>query len=633
MQSFKKLLTNPYTYIFLTTYYGVWLVWNFVKIPFSNPAGIISLLPSLNYNPTNNLLRFALAIFLPPLACFIYYWLSNSGLKFWNNKKLRLATSVVVVLASLIMCVGMGIVQASTNAKNNPVGHEGKYAQLDSFHEGEALGPAVSYQDSSLKPYKNYVFLHGVFQDPGRAVLAFKLFGRSIGAVRAFATILTIIAFVLIYVLMLTLFKGSVVKSGLALSLFGFLLLPSTTLPFLGKYLIGIQLPFRDITTILILIGAILGYRWVQAGKRLYAGLAAGAVGFVACIGFVNSTDRAIYGLMIATFWLILIAFISRAKIFTRVVLPAFALGGILGLPVVGAALKWDFVDFILFLKAISRYKEFLDGIPFNRPDVPVSLLMLLTAGGITIIGAWLLQAWQSTASSKASLKTRFIKLRTPLAKLINEHFVVILLFATSTVFLRSAVGRADLGHFTYSVQWIYLLLIYLFVAWLYARWGKKQSLIYVSILVLVCACAFFVGSVKKIDLSKDAFPIHVKDESFVRADHMQTAKFIKQNLRGDESFMTFTSEGSWYYLVDKPSPVQFPIVWFAFLPQQRQDLANSIEQNDNIKYIITNNNWTSNFDYVPVNERLPEAYKVLETRYEPVRGFGQQTVWQRKQQ
>ena len=525
----------------------------------------------------------------------------------------------------------MGIVQSSTDPKNNPVGQESSHAQLDSFHEGEALGPAISYQDPNLKPYKDYVFVHGVFQDPGRAVLAFKLFGQSIGAVRALATILTIVAFMMVYALFLVLFRGNILKSSLALSLFGLLLTPAAMLPFIGSYIVGIQLPFRDITTILILISAILAFRYAAKNHRLYTALTSGIIGFIACINFANSMDRAIYGVFIALFWLVLMAFVSKQKMFTRTILPSFVVGGIFGIPVVGIALKWDFVHFISFIKTISHYKEFLDGIPFARPGVPISLLLVATSVGITILGAWFLKVWQGTKKSKRTFIDRVKLLRSPITNLINQHFVVILLFATGVLFLRSAIGRADIGHFIYSIQWLYILGIFLFVRWLYARKPVTPLLIFLSILIFVITLGYFMGNTKRIDLAKDAFPINVSDDKFVRQDHLQTAQFLRDNLSGDENFVTLTSEASWYYLVNKPSPVQYPIVWFAFMPQQRQSLATSIQNNDNIKYIITNNNWTSNFDYVPVNERLPEVFDTLYKQYEPVQGFGQQTVWQRK--
>lgn len=631
MKELKKQLTNPYVYVFLATYYGIWLWWEFIQLPFSNPAGIISYLPSIGYNPTNNIVRFVFAILFPPLACLLFWWLNNGGKKFFGSNRLRKIVAGMLIAGSLLLCVGMGIVQNSTNPKNNPVGQESSHAQIDSFHEGEALGPAVSYQDPNLKPYKDYVFVHGVFQDPGRAVLAFKVFGRSIGAVRAMATILTIITFMMVYALLLVLFKGNILKSSFGLSLFGLVLTPTATLPFIGKYIVGIQLPFRDITTIIILISAIFAFRYAAKNHRLYTALASGVIGFMACINFANSMDRAIYGVFIALFWLVLMAFVSKQKMFTRTILPAFTLGGLLGIPVVGMALKWDFIDFIRFIKTISHYKEYLDGMPFTRPEVPISLLLIATSVGITILGAWFLKVWQATKKSKRTFMDRVKLLRSPITNLINQHFVVILLFVTGVLFLRSAIGRADIGHFIYSIQWLYILGIFLFVRWLFDRKTATPLLIYLSILVFVITLGFFMGSVKKIDLARDAFPINVSDDKFVRQDHLQTAQFLRDNLSGDENFVTLTSEASWYYLVNKPSPVQYPIVWFAFMPQQRQSLAASIQNNDNIKYIITNNNWTSTFDYVPVNERLPEVFDILYKQYEPVQGFGQQTVWQRK--
>src|SRR4051812_14197666 len=118
MKHVKDLLRSPYTYIFLFTYVGVWLLWNQLKLPFSNPGEVVSYLPSIGYNPTNNLLRFAAAVLLPGLACGIYWWFSEhqTGIqKRLAKPRTRNIWSGLILGLSLLLMIVMGLVQGSTN--------------------------------------------------------------------------------------------------------------------------------------------------------------------------------------------------------------------------------------------------------------------------------------------------------------------------------------------------------------------------------------------------------------------------------------------------------------------------------------------------------------------------------------
>ena len=137
--------------------------------------------------------------------------------------------------------------------------------------------------------------------------------------------------------------------------------------------------------------------------------------------------------------------------------------------------------------------------------------------------------------------------------------------------------------------------------------------------------------TVKAIDIRNDVFPVHVQDKDLMRTDYIETSQFLKENLKENESFVTLTSEASWYYFVDKPSPIKYPVIWYAFTKNQRDIIANQLATKANIKYVVTNNNWTSTFDYVPNETRFPEVYSVLNAQYVPYIGFGQQTIWIRK--
>lgn len=642
MKHIKALFSTPYPYIFLLTYGGVWAIWDSIKLPFSNPADVISFLPSIGFNPSNNLLRFAFAVLLPPLAC-LAYWLimrhqASLQKRYDQSKFSRYALRGGVMGLCILLAISMGIIQSSTNPANNqPVtqaqGGTYTHALVDTFHEGETLGPAISYSDPSKLPYRDFVIVHGVFQDSVRTVIAFKLFGKTVGASRTMASILTIAAFMLLFVLLLVLFRGSIVRSAIGMVAFGLLVLPAAIIPLWREYILGVQLPFRDIATMLFLLCATIGARYYLKQKYRQAGIMTGIVGFVAVAGFANSLDRALYVLALALVWLGMLFIMKPGHIFLKNVLPWFAGGAIAGLAVLLWALKGHLVYFWNYVSDIISYKEFLDGVPFSQPGASVSILLLVLSATIAAVIFWAARELTRPAIAKKRTVPAKLKAAWPaLQKIVQEHHTLILLGITALFFMRSALGRALLDHFMYSVQWLYLFIIYGVLAYAYPL-RKKMSLTvaFIAVSALLLTTVIYGVLVKKTDVAADTFPINVTDQQVVRKDYLQAADYIKKNLSGDESFVTLTSEGIWYYLVDKPSPIQYPIIWYAFTKQERVELAKSIDHNDKIKYIVTNDHWTMNFDYIPNQQRFPELYKVLQEQYEPQTGFGSQTIWAKK--
>lgn len=634
----RNAFRNKYVYIFLLTYYGVWLIWDGIRLPFRDKEGIISYLPLLQYNPSSNILRFLVSILLPPIACLLFWLIADRSAQAKQKSRTRLLQigSIILVTFCILLAFGMGIKQNSTDVKLNPPdAYGGPYsgALLDTFHEGETLGPAISYQNPTLKPYKDFVVIHGVFQDPLRTVIAFKLFGTSIGASRAFVVILGIATFLMLYALLLVIFRGNLIKAGIGLALMSLLLFPQTTLPFIGTYIYGTQFPFRDIATLAFLIVAIIGMRARIGDKTDQLKWMSVAIGFIVVAGFANSIDRAMYIAGLSVAWLLLVMTLKPRGFMKNSLLP-YAFGLIAGIPILGLAIKWAFKDFFTYLFTMSRYKEYLDGMIMQQPKIPVGIILLCVAGGLTIFGAKIVTTLHSAGPSKSDTPAlKLSAMRKVVAQLIKQHYVLILLFLTGVVFLRSAIGRALPDHFIYSIQWLYLTLVYVLIRHAYSLKVKLPTKVlfnYLGILLIVFSLGYYVIAVKKIDIKADAFPTSLKDSSVVRTDYLETASYLKHNLGPDESFITLTSEASWYYLVGKPSPINYPVIWYAFTHTERQKIAESITNNSKITYVITNNNWTSNFDYVPNPDRFPEIYSVLTKYYVPEAGFGQQTVWKR---
>lgn len=635
----KKVIRNPYLYVILISYYCVWLVWDAIKLPYHDPAGIISALPEIGYNPANNILRFLIAVLFPPLACFGVWLLVNKRPKklinfYKKSRVVRITLISAISVMCVLLCIGMGIVAGSTNPANTPTDTYGgpySHALVDTFHEGETLGPAISYEQPNLAPYRDFVIVHGVFQDVLRTNIAFSLFGESIGASRTFANILTILVIIMYFILLLVLFRGNIYKSALGLCLVAILMLPLSTLPLIGNYIYGINIPFRDIATILFLIAAIIGIRLGGTRKKTLVGISL-FVGFLVVAGFANSIDRALFIAALSIVWLIIMLILNKQRGFFKTIALPYIAGALIGIPVVGFAIKWAFSDFFDYLITMSKYKEYLDGIVFSQPNTPVSLILLIVAILITIFGAVLLRVLNQSIKKGLGIKRNVNRVLDALRPIVQRYAIEILLLAVGLFFLRSAIGRALPDHWIYSVQWLYLFLAYIGISYLFKV--LKNSRLILSIIAVILLggyLIFYAINVKRIDLHNDVFPVTVQDKDLMRTDYIETADFLKKNLKSDETFVTLTSEASWYYFVGKPSPIKYPVIWYAFTQSQREIIAKQLSESKNIKYVVTNNNWTSTFDYVPNERRFPEVYKVFTDKYRPYTGFGQQTIWIRK--
>ena len=637
MKLIKALLKTPYPYIFLLGYWGVWLIWDGLKLPFTDPNGIISYLPLMHYNPSDNIFRFLAAILIPPAAC-LAYWIFTEA-KLWQKierlRYLKNTAALFLIGGCLVLALAMGITQGSTNPANNPVGEYGgpySHAVVDTFHEGETLGPAISYEQKDLKPYKNFVIIHGVFQDPLRSVIAFKLFGKSIGAERAFSVILLMLTFVLYYVLLLVLFKRNLIKAAAGLGILALLLMPALTLPTISNYLIGVQMPFRDIATILFFILAVVGCRYALSKRKWALSITSLLIGFLVVVGYANSIDRAFYITALSALWLVMIFVLTKPKDFLKQTFLPFVVGCLLGLPILGLALKWAFGPFLTYLITMGHYKDYLDAEIFTKPTPAQTVVLLVIGIGIAIGGFWLIKTLREANFKKGDNRHNLTTLKEVLAQAVSSYHTYIIIFVAGVIYMRSAIGRADVGHFAYSVQWLYLFLVYLGIELLFSRYRKyKRALGFITVLIFSFVVLFYVVQVKHIDVANDTFPIHLSDKLLVPLDYQQTANYLKANLHGQDTFVSLTSEGIWYYLVDKASPITYPIIWYAYTHPERQLIANQIQNNSHIKFIVTNTNWTSDFDFVPNPVRFPEVYKVLDQLYVPYKGFGQQTIWIRK--
>ena len=211
----KKNKKNFVKYFFLFTIFIIGILlglffWNKIKLPFQNPWDLIGPLTIIKFNPANNLIRFINFILSPVLILIAFYFLKTKktndycfrknerSIKIQKENSLTFSTFQKIFFCSIIIFFSIIV------AMNIPTYHSS--GLFDTFHEGESIGSSISYL-AGKSPYKDYLFCHGLFQDPLRSVIAFKIFGKSIGAVRTLESIIKIISFVLLFFFLVKLSK------------------------------------------------------------------------------------------------------------------------------------------------------------------------------------------------------------------------------------------------------------------------------------------------------------------------------------------------------------------------------------------------------------------------------------------
>lgn len=200
-------------------------IWPLIELPFTNPWGVTGRLTLAQYNPVNDIVRFIAFLACPIILLVVAYVLASDQIKSllpphnsrisndepmhgWLFKNRHAATGILVLLAITI-------------SLNVPTFHASS-KKVDAFHEGESLGTAVSYI-AGKAPYKDFIFLHGVYQDPLRSVLAFQLVGRSIGAVRTLESIHKLATFSLLAIFLIQIFRSQYVTAFYFLFVIAFL--------------------------------------------------------------------------------------------------------------------------------------------------------------------------------------------------------------------------------------------------------------------------------------------------------------------------------------------------------------------------------------------------------------------------
>src|SRR5262245_35690753 len=195
---------------------GCFPSWSFfagrVQLPFSNPDGIVGTLTQIRYNPANNLVRFLLITLLPTIALAAFFLMPPARFvsrlfplapaevsdKWRRTSAWRWFLPTALIITKLLVSLDTPSYMSA--------------GSFNAFEEGLPLSAGMSYLSGGT-PFRDFIFTHGLYDEPLRIAFAFKLFGPSIGAMRTLQSINKIVTFGLLAWFLIRLFLGSAVWS------------------------------------------------------------------------------------------------------------------------------------------------------------------------------------------------------------------------------------------------------------------------------------------------------------------------------------------------------------------------------------------------------------------------------------
>lgn len=581
------------------------ILWEHIVLPFENPWDQCSSVVRVQFAPANNVLRFAMLLALPVVVLFAFHlagrkaeiavreWVTERGNGAWHPD--RVHGGLLVMLAIFIA------MHSATFIAHGP---------FDVFHEGESLGPAVSYTAGQV-PYRDFLFVHGVFQDPGRASLAFDLFGRSIGAVRTLESMFKVITWCLLAWFLFRFFRPRADKAFIVLAVMGALSI--------GGVLILMP---RDLLTVILLLVCLQFARWLpidHVPKGPLIGISL-LLGVLPGLGLAWSFDRGVYYSVMVMMVVPILLWAGRWRRSVKLhLLAATALGAVAGWLVLGRALRWNYTGFFEFcMKELPLFKDLMDSYIFDLHQ-PAYAIPAMAAS----LGAY--------AVVFACLNGPGTGILPKLRDFLRAHAMECAMMLIGLLLFRNALGRADGLHLRYSWPFIILALTCFAV--------RGFPLVFTSRLIPPIAprtlsvimgglgAAGLIGAIATGAWAAN-FPYRTPDTAYIPADDQAAAAYLKDVMGPDDGFITLTGEAGWYYYLDHPCPIRFNVIQFAQLPAYQDEVIDALASGRITHILHHNTNWYIKLDSCTNQQRIPRIMDHINAHFEPHRTIGHNAIW-----
>ncbi len=571
------------------------VAWEPLRVPFSNPLGVVGPLTELGFNPLNNLLRFALLVTLPAL---LYAGMrlrrgrrppapaTDAGVAFPARTAAALCLLVAVVWLALDVARLL-----STPFTPTP---------LDFFHTGESLAPAWNFT-AGRGLWRGSYFLHGAFFDPLATALAWFVTGQqTIGACLVTKDALTLLvspalALSLVALALCCPPGGRGTTAWVMTVLLAMLL---TTLATTNRLQ---TLNQRDVPVLLGLGGFLFGVAYRSRAALFAAGLCSSLTYFYVIDRGAYYT-AALAATLAVGWWLDRQA--ARREL-------GWCLAGVAGgwsvfYLTVGAS---EFRAFLETTLSIYRTKDLFDGYVYPSPAAHPGLVKVAP---LLCISAQLVLTVRAVARGGAR--------RTLLAQV----FVASL----ALLYFRSALGRSDPPHVKYASYFAYSGLVFTLCAMLGPVLATRSRQMRRLAAVTAAALAALAWSTYRPTIDARAVVaaparlaalIAAPDDAFLTPTERRVRDRWRELSRGDVCAFTFTSESAWLFLLRKPSCGRHSIVWFASASPLQDEVRRDLDMYRPSYILLRSPGWPNAIDGIDNARRLPGLSAAIARSYTPI--------------
>lgn len=479
----------------------------------------------------------------------------------------------------------------------------------DYFHDGERLafwGMSSGFGDL----FSSSVFIHGLSNNIIPIALAEIFFPDN--TVAGFRIIIIgehFLSYLALYLLLLSVLKTMDLKLNVPLSslfLLGVITLVGGPLLYIGP---------KDLFLLCMLV-AIFGYIANYDSRfGFFCGLLAGVL---VVLSFLYTFNRALYGM--AFFLIMSGVFVGFGRKIYKTWFFSAGLGVLAGCVMVISLFGSNVPEDLAFTYGywIENAKLIWGRIPplISSPQILMAwltTLLLMIFGAASIIVLFVL-------TSDVRLKNDNGKYR----------LTLIGLFVFAPIFVRDFVDRFYFGKVTDGAFPILLLAMMILAAqFRYLHVSSKNSERMGNVKLGVI---FFLASALAIQsaviLSRYSVALNLNNDMLIESDYGKALDELLVLTADQDCFYTMTSEGVWYYFLDKPSCSNFPIVTYARSEKSQNNVILDLRNQSPAYILFSNRGWSNNVDNISVFSANNLVVRYLLANYEPYSFVESHWIW-----
>ncbi len=521
------------------------IFWDYIKIPFNESNKIYGEFYLKKYNPVNEILRFLIFVFFPLLVFFgltlkqqDYFNLYVGSPNFFINKKKSSLSEKSNLNFFLFIFLMYTIIDFFSLKFENYV------TAIDTLHDGVFLAPPKNYIFFK-KFWTSSIYDYGILSN--NVGLFFYAFfdNYTIGSIRFFNLFLIFLNKILILLICKKIIE-TISLNQVAKSIF-FILLVFLTFN-LTNYEDISSFPPRAFLFLLFLY--ICLDLIINKTKIKFKSLIVGSFSLISLLWYLD------IGVYINSILLILVLYFLLMKKFKIIF---FIFFGIITSWVIFLIIlpQNEINEFFFQVQFLINTKDYIIGIQYPKPFSDGSTrftraLLLVILAGVLIINLLF--------SKKINLNY-------------ETKIILLLIFISSIIFFKSALGRTDTPHIKYS-SGLYLFLIYFSISFFLINFFIKKEYQYLKFLFekkylinlsifLVIIFSIILNDQREI---KNLLNIHknitkltlARDNEYLSNKQIDFINDFKTLSIKDNCVQVFTGDISISYLLNKPSCTQF---------------------------------------------------------------------------